>query len=651
MMNNPIVWSPAAAFIDHTRIKAFLAYVQKTEKKVLSSYEDLHAWSLEDAESFWKAVWGFCGVIGNLGPGPFLENKQDMEKAVFFPSSILNFSENLLRKRTNETALIFWGEDQVKRSFTFRELYDHVSLMMQALQKRGLQKGDRVAGLVPNTPEALIAMLATAALGGIWASCSPDFGVAGILDRFAQIQPKFLIVADHYLYRGKIHKITEKLHEVQKGLPSLRETIVFSYTGTPLSSLPPHTTAWQDLLNAHTPQEISFERFPFNTPLFIMFSSGTTGAPKCIVHGAGGTLLQHLKEHQLHSDIRDKDRVFYFTTCGWMMWNWQVSALASGATLLLYDGSPAWPHAEILFDYAQHEKATFFGTSARYIAALQQEEISLLNHPLPALRTIASTGSPLAAEGFDYIYTHIKKEVLLASISGGTDIISCFVLGCPLNPVYRGEIQAAGLGMDVQIFDECGHPVTQQKGELVCRRPFPSRPLGFWNDPTGKKYHEAYFEKFPNVWCHGDFAEKTEHGGFIIYGRSDTVLNRGGVRIGTAEIYRQVEQIPEVVESIVVGQPYQGDIRILLFVKLKEGVPLDDILKGKINHQIRLNTTPRHVPDLIVQAPDIPRTKNGKLVEIAVAHTLQGLPIKNMESLANPECLSFFTNLEELKRE
>ena len=382
-----------------------------------------------------------------------------------------------------------------------------------------------------------------------------------------------------------------------------------------------------------------------------MFSSGTTGAPKCIVHGAGGTLLQHLKEHQLHSDIRDKDRVFYFTTCGWMMWNWQVSALASGATLLLYDGSPAWPHAEILFDYAQHEKATFFGTSARYIAALQQEEISLLNHPLPALRTIASTGSPLAAEGFDYIYTHIKKEVLLASISGGTDIISCFVLGCPLNPVYRGEIQAAGLGMDVQIFDECGHPVTQQKGELVCRRPFPSRPLGFWNDPTGKKYHEAYFEKFPNVWCHGDFAEKTEHGGFIIYGRSDTVLNRGGVRIGTAEIYRQVEQIPEVVESIVVGQPYQGDIRILLFVKLKEGVPLDDILKGKINHQIRLNTTPRHVPDLIVQAPDIPRTKNGKLVEIAVAHTLQGLPIKNMESLANPECLSFFTNLEELKRE
>lgn len=646
------LWSPSAPFIEKTRLTDFLVYLKKTEGKSFSCYNTLHAWSLQETELFWKSLWGFSNVIGHLGPGAFLENGQDVEKAVFFPSSTLNFTENLLRKKTNETALVFWGEDKVKRSLTFREVYDQVSLMTQAFKKMGLKKGDRVAGLVPNTPEALIAMLATAALGAIWASCSPDFGVAGILDRFAQIQPKVLIVADHYIYRGKNHKITEKLQDVQKGLPSLEKTIVFSYTGESLSFLPPHTVSWSSLLGEHEIEEIVFERFPFNIPLFIMFSSGTTGAPKCIVHGAGGTLLQHIKEHQLHSDIREKDRVFYFTTCGWMMWNWQVSALASGATLLLYDGSPAWPHAEILFDYAEEEKATLFGTSAKYISMLQQEEVSLLEtHPLASLRTLTSTGSPLSPEGFDYVYSHIKRDLLLASISGGTDIISCFVLGSPLNPVYRGEIQVAGLGMNMQIFNEEGVAINNQKGELVCTQAFPSRPVGFWNDPEGIKYHEAYFERFPNVWCHGDFAEKTSHGGFIIHGRSDTVLNRGGVRIGTAEIYRQLEQIPEILESVVVGQPYKGDVRILLFVKLKEPYCLDDILKGKINHQIRINTTPRHVPDLILQAPDIPRTKNGKLVEIAVSHALQGLPIKNTESLANPASLSFFTNLEELKRE
>jgi acetoacetyl-CoA synthetase len=645
-MRDITLWSPSSDFFSTTRMRMFLDYLQTTEGISFSSYEPFHKWSLQNIEKFWKAVWGFCDIKGNLGPGPFLEKERDIKNAVFFPSSTLNFAENLLRKKTNEIGIVFWGEDQVKRSLTFTDLHDQVSSLIQVFKKRGLKKGDRVAGLVPNTPEAIIAMLATTALGGIWASCSPDFGIPGILDRFHQIEPKLLIVADYYLYRGKQHKITEKLSTIQKGLPSLQDTIVFSYKGSKETQSIPHTLCWNSLLESHPPQEIVFERFPFNTPLFIMFSSGTTGIPKCIIHGAGGTLLQHLKEHQLHCDVRPQDRVFYFTTCGWMMWNWQVSALASGATLLLYDGSPAWPDENILFDYAQYEKMTLFGTSAKYLAALQNAGISPKNtHNLKTLRVITSTGSPLPPEGFDYVYHHIKGDVLLASISGGTDIISCFVLGTPLKPVYRGEIQAAGLGMNVQVFDEEGISIKQEKGELVCTQPFPSRPLGFWNDSDGCKYHEAYFDKFKNIWCHGDFAEITEHNGFIIHGRSDTVLNRGGIRIGTAEIYRQVEQLEEVLESIVVGQPYEGDVRILLFVKLKGSYQLDDLLTGKIKHHIRINTTPRHVPDLIIQVPDIPRTKNGKLVELAVGRALQGLPIKNIEALANPESLEFFHHL------
>lgn len=651
-MSSSPLWSPSDAFIQKTKIKAFLDHLHKTEGVSLTSYDALHDWSIRNLETFWKSIWVFCGVKGNLGPGPFLEKENDIKNAVFFPSSTLNFAENLLGERTNSTAIIFWGENQVKRSLTFADLHDQVSRLIQAFKAKGLKKGDRVAGLVPNTPEAIIAMLATAALGGIWASCSPDFGVAGILDRFQQIDPKFLIVADHYLYRGKQHKITEKLADIQKGLPSLQETLVFSYAADTIPQPVPHTLSWSSLLEPYEAHTIEFEKFPFNTPLFIMFSSGTTGIPKCMIHGAGGTLLQHLKEHQLHCNIQPHDRLFYFTTCGWMMWNWQVSALASGATLLLYDGSPAWPDENILFDYAEQEKMTLFGTSAKYLAALENAELSpRKTHDLSTLRMITSTGSPLAPEGFDYVYTHIKEDVQLASISGGTDIISCFVLGTPLKPVYRGEIQAAGLGMNVQVWNEEGSPVQQEKGELVCTQPFPSRPLGFWNDPEGQKYQEAYFDQFKNVWCHGDFAEITAHKGFIIHGRSDTVLNRGGVRIGTAEIYRQVEQLEEVLESIVVGQPYKGDIRILLFVKLKEGYALDDLLIGKIKQHIRQNTTPRHVPDLVIETPDIPRTKNGKLVELAVGRALQGLPIKNIEALANPQALDFFRNLEELKRE
>lgn len=636
----------------NSKLKEFIFRLEKTKNLSFSTYTDLHAWSITYMEEFWKQVWHFTNVQGNLGSAPFLTHGHDVLKATFFPNSTLNFAENLLRNRSDETALIFWGENQVKRSLTFNQLYDQVSRLIQAFKQKGFKKGDRVAGLVPNTPEAIIAMLATTALGGIWASCSPDFGVAGILDRFQQIDPKFLIIGDYYLYRGKQHKITEKLPAIQKGLPSLEETIVFSYEGAAKPQMVEHTVSWGDVLNPYAAQDIIFEQFPFNTPLFIMFSSGTTGIPKCIVHGAGGTLLQHMKEHQLHCDIKPRNRVFYFTTCGWMMWNWQVSALASQATLLLYDGSPAWPTENILFDYAQDEKATLFGTSAKYLSALQNADLSpQKTHDLSAMRMLTSTGSPLSPEGFDYVYTHIKQDLHLASISGGTDIISCFVLGNPLSPVYRGEIQGPGLGMNVQVFNEEGQSIWQEKGELVCLNPFPSRPLGFWNDPRGQKYYEAYFHKFPNIWCHGDFAEITPHGGFIIHGRSDTVLNRGGVRIGTAEIYRQVEQLDEILESIVVGQPHKDDIRIFLFVKLKDQIVLDNLLKNKIKQQIRLNTTPRHVPDFIIQVPDIPRTKNGKLVELAVARVMQGLPIKNMEALANPEALDFFRNLEELKGE
>jgi acetoacetyl-CoA synthetase len=650
MSQSTVSWSPSLDFIKGTQSTAFLEHLKKTESVSLESHDALHTWSIQNTERFWKAVWTFCDVKGNRGPGPFLINEEDTQCATFFPTSTLNFAENLLRKRTNETAIVFWGEDKVKRSLTFSDLHDQVSRLVQVLKKMGVKKGDRVAGLVPNTPEAIIAMLATATLGGIWASCSPDFGVPGILDRFKQIEPKILFVADYYLYRGKQHKILEKLQATQKELPSLHETILFSYAGEKTIRALPKTKVLSTLIESYTYQPIEFERFPFNTPLFIMFSSGTTGAPKCIVHSAGGTLLQHMKEHQLHCNIQPNDRVFYFTTCGWMMWHWQVSSLASGATLLLYEGSPFWPNPHILFDYAEQEKMTLFGVSAKYISALQKAEVSpKTTHNISALKVMTSTGSPLAPEEFDYVYDHIKKDLILASISGGTDIISCFVLGTPLKSVHRGEIQTAGLGMDVQVFNDAGAPVIGEKGELVCINPFPSRPLGFWNDPDNSKYHAAYFDKFKNVWCHGDFIEKTKHNGFIIHGRSDAVLNRGGVRIGTSEIYRQVEKIENILESIVVGQPYQGDIRVILFVKMKQGHKLDDDLVQKIKKQIRAHTTPRHVPDLIIQAPDIPRTKNGKIVELAVSSIIQGLPIKNKEALDNPEVLKFFANLEELK--
>jgi acetoacetyl-CoA synthetase len=516
----------------------------------------------------------------------------------------------------------------------------------------GVTPGDRVAGFLPNMPEAPIGMLAASSIGAIWSSCSPDFGVQGVLDRFGQIQPKVLLCVDGYYYAGKTIDTLGRIEEIARQLPALEKVVVVPYIAAePQIGSIPKAAHLADFLAPFRPRDMAFERLPFDHPLAILYSSGTTGVPKCIVHGAGGTLLQHLKEHQLHTDLKRGDRLFYFTTCGWMMWNWLVSGLASGATLLLYDGSPFYPDASVLFDLADAEGMNVFGTSAKYIDALSKLDWRpQQTHRLADLRTMTSTGSPLSPESFEYVYASVKGDLLLSSISGGTDIVSCFVLGSPWLPVWKGEIQCRGFGLKVEVYDDEGKPVVGQKGELVCSAPFPSMPVGFWNDPDGAKYHDAYFAKFPGVWCHGDYMEITPRGSAIIYGRSDAVLNPGGVRIGTAEIYRQVEQLPEVVESLVIGQDWERDVRVVLFVRLREGVALDEALVKKIKLQIRNNTTPRHVPAKIIQVADIPRTKSGKIVELAVRNVVHGRPVKNREALANPEALDLFRGLPDLQR-
>jgi acetoacetyl-CoA synthetase len=609
-----------------------------------SSYAELHRWSVESSADFWELVWRFGQVRGDPG-GRRLINPQQMPGAKFFPEGRLNYAENLLRARDATPAIAFWGEDRIKRYLSRRQLYDLVSRMAQALADAGVGKGDRVAGYLPNVPEATAALLATASLGAVWSSCSPDFGVQGVLDRFGQIEPKILFCADGYLYNGKEFDSQEKASQVLDALPSVEECVVIDYLGAPATA----GTSLYEFLEPFEPTNITFAQVEFNHPLYILYSSGTTGVPKCIVHGTGGALLQHLKEHRLHSDVKAGDRLFYFTTLGWMMWNWLVSGLASEATLLLYDGSPFVGRGKVMFDLADAEGMTHFGTSAKFIDAIAKAGLKPREtHRLEKLRAVLSTGSPLAPEGFDYVYQNVKSDVCLSSISGGTDIVSCFVLGNPTGPVWRGEIQAKGLGMAVEVFSEEGRPVRGEKGELVCTRPFPSMPVGFWNDPDGSKYRAAYFEKYPGVWRHGDWCEETEHGGIIIYGRSDTVLNPGGVRIGTAEIYRQVEQLDEVVESLVIGQDWEGDVRVVLFVKLQESETLDEALVAKIKRRIRDNTTPRHVPAKIVQVADIPRTKSGKIVELAVREVVHGRPVKNLEALANPEALEHFRNRSEL---
>ncbi|MEW5863426.1 MAG: acetoacetate--CoA ligase [Pseudomonadota bacterium] len=637
-MSERPLWTPSPERAAATLLARFMARAGHRD------YAALHRWSVEERAAFWSLLWDFCGVKGAKGER-ILADGDRMPGAKWFPEARLNFAENLLQARGEADALVFWGEDRVRRRMTQRELHALVSRLAQALKAAGVAKGDRVAGYLPNLPESVAAALATASLGAIWSSCSPDFGVQGVLDRFGQIEPKVLFCTDGYLYAGKEYDCLAKAREVLAKLPSVRRCVTVPYLGTGGRE----GATLEEFLAPFAPGEIAFEPVPFDHPLYILYSSGTTGAPKCIVHGHGGTLLQHLKEHRLHTDVKPGDRLFYFTTLGWMMWNWLVSGLASGATLLLYDGSPFAGRGRILFDFADAEGMTHFGTSAKFIDAIAKLGLKPReSHRLEALRTLLSTGSPLLPEGFDYVYENVKADLCLSSISGGTDIVSCFVLGNPMAPVWRGEIQCKGLGMAVEVFDERGRRVIGQKGELVCTKPFPSMPVCFWNDPDGKKYRAAYFEMYPNVWRHGDWCEETAHGGFIIYGRSDAVLNPGGVRIGTAEIYRQVETIDEVVESIVVGQEWEGDVRVVLFVKLKEGVQLDDALAARIRKRIRDNTTPRHVPAKILQVPDIPRTRSGKIVELAVRDVVHGRPVKNVEALANPEALEHFRNRPEL---
>jgi len=650
-----IMWQPSAERIAAANLTAFMAQAASRWSRLFPDYAALHRWSIEHPEEFWASLWEYGGVIGDMGATVVVDGDR-MPGARWFPEARLNYARNLLRRRDDGDALVFWGEDKAKRRLSHGELYRRVARLAAAMRAEGIVAGDRVAAYMPNTPETVITMLAAASIGATFTSASPDFGVQGVLDRFGQIEPKLLFVADGYYYNGKTLDCLDRVAEIAERLPSVRKVVVARYVREQdhdLSRIHDGVMLRDFVEPFRESSEIDFAELPFDHPLFIMYSSGTTGVPKCIVHGAGGALLQHIKEHRLHGDVKPGDRLFYFTTCGWMMWNWLVSGLASGATLLLYDGSPFLNTGNILFDYADAEGMTHFGTSAKFIDALAKALVRpRKTHLLGKLRVMFSTGSPLAPEGFDFVYACVKSDLQLASIAGGTDIISCFVGGNPTAPVRRGEIQCAGLGMATDIFSDDGRPVRGKKGELVCTRPFPVMPIGFWNDPDGAKYRAAYFERFPNVWCHGDFAERTAHDGFVIYGRSDATLNPGGVRIGTAEIYRQVEQLDEVVESLVIGQEWppgkHNDVRVVLFVKLRDGLLLDEALTAKIKQTIRADTTPRHVPAKVLQVTDIPRTKSGKIVELAVRNIVDGQPVKNIEALANPEALEQFRNRPEL---
>jgi acetoacetyl-CoA synthetase len=646
-----LLWSPSPARIAAEPVTAFMEAAEAVGGPAAGAgYAALHRWSVEAPEAFWSLLWDFAGVRASERGAVVLEDGERFPGARWFPGAQLNYAENLLRRDDDRTAVIGLLEDGRRRTLTHGELYNEVSRLAAALRDAGVQAGDRVAGFMPNLPETLVAMLATASIGAVWSSCSPDFGVNGVLDRFGQIAPKVLFAADGYLYNGKRCDSLERLRAVSEAIDSI-ETIVV----VPLLAAQPALDGlrgahrYGDFLVDGTPP-LAFAQLPFDHPLFIMYSSGTTGVPKCIVHGAGGTLLQHLKEHRLQVGLRPGDVFFYFTTCGWMMWNWLVSGLASGATLLLYDGSPFAAEGNLLLDAIDGEGINVFGTSAKFIAALEKGgKQPARSHDLDSLRTILSTGSPLSHESFEYVYRDFKADVCLSSISGGTDILSCFVGGCPVLPVRCGEIQAAGLGMAVEIWNDAGAPVRGEKGELVCTRPFPSCPIGFWNDADGARFRAAYFDRWPGVWAHGDYGELTAHDGFVIHGRSDAVLNPGGVRIGTAEIYRQVERIPEVLESIVIGQHWADDVRVVLFVVLREGCELDEDLCARIRRMIRDNTTPRHVPAKIVRVADIPRTISGKIVELAVRNVVHGEAVKNTDALANPEALALYRDLPELR--
>lgn len=647
---NAPLWTPSEETVKGSRMAEFMRWIGDEKGVAVNDYDELHAFSVEQADLFWDAIWDYCGVVGEKG-ATIIQDSQQMPGAKFFPQAGINFAENLLRKTGETQAMVFRGEDKTAQSMSWDELQALVSRLQQAFRATGLKKGDRVAAMMPNMPQTIAAMLAATSLGAIWSSCSPDFGPQGVLDRFGQIEPHLFIACDGYWYNGKPIDTATKLAEITPHL-SAKATIIVPYLGKAeeVAAGVEGGVALETFIADVEAAPISFERVDFDHPLYILFSSGTTGIPKCIVHSHGGTLLQHLKEHQLHSGLREGDMLFYFTTCGWMMWNWLVSGLATGCTLALYDGSPFHPDGNVLFDFAEQERFKLFGTSAKYIDAVRKAGLRPIEtHDLSALRMMTSTGSPLAPENFDFVYSGIASGIHLASISGGTDIVSCFVLGVPLKPVWKGEIQGAALGMAVEVWDENGSPVRGEKGELVCTRPFPSMPVKFWNDEDGDKYHDAYFSRFDNVWCHGDFAEWTKHGGMVIHGRSDATLNPGGVRIGTAEIYNQVEQLDEVLEALCIGQDWEGDTRVVMFARLAEGVEFDDALAVKIRTKIRLGASPRHVPAVIVPVADIPRTKSGKITELAVRDVVHGRAVKNREALANPEALELFRDLPQLR--
>ncbi len=647
---NTHLWRINKQKLNKTNLSHYSDFIKKNYNfNSGNDFNKIWKWSVDNPKFFWKSIWDFTKVKGNLG-NILLQESNIFFKNKFFTDTKLNYAENILSKNNKDAAIIFKSENNYKTKISWKDLNTHVAKISNWMRSKGIKKGDRVAAYLPNIPETVIAYISTSVVGGIWSSCSTDFGTTGVIDRFSQISPKILFIADIYFYNGKKINVLDRLNEILENVPSINKVIIVPYPGTKFKNKErKNTYDWNKLIASEKNIKIQYEMLNFNDPIAILYSSGTTGKPKCICHGVGGVLLQHNKELQIHSDVKKNDRVFYFTTCGWMMWNWLIGALSCGATILLFDGFPMYKKNDLLFDFISEEKATLFGISAKYIDALSNSKVIVKNKfDLSQLRTICSTGSPLSSEGFKYIYKNIKEDVHLASISGGTDILSCFVLGNLFQPVNAGEIQNRGLGMDVDIFNEKGISIKNKKGELVCKKPFPSMPVKFWNDEKNKKYKEAYFEKYENVWHHGDFAKITDNGGFIIFGRSDTTLNPGGVRLGTSEIYSVVENLEEVMESIVIGQSWKNDIRIILFIVLNKGYFLTDEIKDKIRKKIRINASPRHVPSKIIPVIEIPKTKNGKLVELAVKQTIEGEKIKNLEALANPDSLKQFKNIKEL---